>query len=42
MRELVLALVAAVLLAGCAADGAAPGNGRSRQLCCGGELWQYQ
>jgi hypothetical protein len=37
-----LAAAVALLFAGCAADTVAPGEGRSRQLCCGGELWQYQ
>jgi hypothetical protein len=42
MTKLVLAFVAVVFLVGCAADQIPPGTGRSRQLCCGGELWQYQ
>jgi hypothetical protein len=41
MRTLLLTVVAAIFLVGCATDRTPPDTGRSR-LCCGGELWQYQ
>jgi hypothetical protein len=42
LPKLMLAVIAAILLVGCVADPVAPGEGRSRRQCCGGELWQYQ
>jgi hypothetical protein len=42
MRKFLLAIATALLLAACAADTISPGSGRSRQSCCGDELWQYQ
>jgi hypothetical protein len=42
LPKLMLAVIAAISLAGCVADRVAPGEGWSHRQCCGGELWQYQ
>jgi hypothetical protein len=42
MAKLMLVAVVAVFLGGCDTEPIAPGEGRSRQQCCSGELWQYQ
>jgi uncharacterized protein YceK len=42
ISKIFLAMTVVLFLGGCATDRVAPGEGRSRQLCCGGELWQYQ
>jgi hypothetical protein len=42
MAKLALVAVVAVFLGGCDTERIPPGEGRSRQQCCSGELWQYQ
>jgi hypothetical protein len=42
MARLMLVAAVAVFLGGCNREPIPPGEGRSRQQCCSGELWQYQ